>query len=212
MWRDLLVAMAVAGAGGLLSLLYDRYVFWRAYARKRFAAGIAGFALVNSLSGALAVALAGLLAWEPRPGEWAFNGLVYGLIGQGILRVEPRSQELRQVEAARSLLARTSDLIVRFLDSGAERRIQQRLSTLSDQRLYDQAMYLHGKFVADAIDVPRSAGLRQKEQLIKAAELLTGDEWGQGRGRLERHCLQEIAERQLHPDIAWAPVTPADGQ
>jgi hypothetical protein len=210
MWRDLLVAMGVAALWGLLALIYDRYVFWRAYARDRFGKGLAIFVAVNALSGAFGVGAAAVLNWEPRPGLWAFNGAIYGLVGQGVIRIEPRSPELRDLEKGRSILARATDFVVRYLDAGAEVGIQARLDRLSDQELLDQALYLRGKWVARDPAVARQAALQQKKYILDAAELLTRGTRAEGRGMLERYCLREITDRQLPPAGAWTPPL-ADG-
>src|ERR1700742_1892573 len=98
MWRDLMVAVALSVVFGLGSFVYDRYAYWRAWAPQRFATGLAFFILVNAAGGALAVAAAALLDWQPRPGAWAFNGLVYALVAQGLVRVELRARDLRYIE------------------------------------------------------------------------------------------------------------------
>lgn len=202
MWRDLIVATAVAAAAGLASLLYDRYAYWRAYAPNRFAGGVALFALANAAAGAFGVAAAAALNWEPRPGSWAFNGFIYGVVGQGLARIEPRAPNLRYVEAGRSILARASQAVERLLDVAAEIGIQRRLNQLSDQQLYDQAMYLHGKYVAPDETLPQRARTQQKKQLVDAAQMIAEGN-PEGRGRLERHCIDEISNRRLPPDLAW---------
>ena len=203
MWRELLVAMFASAAIGTTALLYDRYAYWRSYAPRRFPIGLSMYLALNATAGALGVATGALLSWEPRAGQWALNGLIFGFVGQGLVRVEPHRPELRYLEAGHSVLARTTRLVERFLEAGCELEIQRRLDELDDTGLYDQAFYLFGRFIDADVGIPHQSRARVKRQIVEAAEAIVQGNRGEGRGRLEQICFQEISERQLHPSVAW---------
>jgi hypothetical protein len=208
-WRELIVAAGVSALLGLRSFAYDRYRYWRAWTPGRFPIGLGLFAFANAAGAALTVAVATWLDWEPRHGSWAYNGLVYALITVGLVRIEPRVSDLRVIEHGRSVLAWAQRFVEHFLDRGCEGRFQRQLHQLSDQQLFDEAMYLYGKFVASDSETPKKARVRQRKTLNDAAALLA-DGSQDGRGTLEGYCLAEVAKRNLHPEMAWmASLQPA---
>jgi len=201
MWRDVLVASGVSALLGLLAFTYERYAYWRAWAPRRFAGGVLLFALSNAAAGALAVAAASLLNFEPKAGAWAFNGFVYALLAQGLVRIEPQGRDLRYIEQGRSILAKAQAFVEHFLDRGTTSTAEYRLSLLSDLALFDLASYLHGRYVAGDTDIPQRARVRRLAELNDAAQVLaTGNT--DGRGVLESYCLREIKARTLLPQMA----------
>ncbi len=205
MWRELLLAAGVSALLGLLAFGYDRYAFWRAWCPRRFLLGVVLFVAVNAAAGALTLALSTLMNFTPRAGEWGLNGLIYGLIAQGAVRIEPRSRDLRYIEEGRSMLAKAQAFVEHYLDHGALLRTEARLLLLSDQALFDLATYLHGRYVATDTTIPSRMRARRIRELNDAAELLAAGN-SEGRGTLESYCLREVKQRALVPEMARLPA------
>jgi hypothetical protein len=199
------MAAGVSGVIGLRAFEYEHYAYWRAWARRRFVWGFAFMVAVNAVAGAATVGAAVLLDWTPRHGAWALNGFVYALVAQGVLRVELKSHDLRVIDEGRSLLAFAQAFVGDFLDRGGSLAVQARLAQLSDQSLFDQCKYLHGKYVVgDTAILPRVRATRLK-LLNDAAGLLTAGNQD-GRGTLEGYCLDTVAKRRLDPAMTWMPA------
>jgi len=199
MWRELLIAVPAAAALGLLAFTYSEYEYWRTWTPRRFKVGFALYLLLNAASGALGGGLASLLSWEPLPGKWVVNGLIFAGAGQALLRVEPRGFGLDKLNTGRSILARGVDFVIEMQDKGVEDRLSLAFKALSDRDMFDHALYLYGKVVADDPAIPDETKRLVRTGLVKAGEGLAGDQRGAARGALERFCLRQVADRHLTP-------------
>lgn len=199
MSRELAVAVPTAALLGLLAFTGTTYAFWRTWAATRFSYGMSGYVAMNAAAGALGVLLASLLSWEPFPEKWVLQGILFAAVGQGLLRVEPRGFGLAQVNEARSLLERGVRWILGWVDHGVATAIQNRLGDLDDRKLFNLALYLHGRWIAGDEAIARESKDLLKAGLIDAGGLLGGPQSAEGRGRLEEFCARQITERQLAP-------------
>jgi hypothetical protein len=196
------LASALAGA-----LIFDppRYTYWRLTAPKWFSAFFVVYLAVYGAAGALGAVIGHALGLEIHHVGWVFNALLFALIGQTVLRVEPQGFALEHMEVGRSILATSVRRVVGWMDLRAERAVELKLQTLSDLHLFDQALYLHGKYVAlDPASVATAE--TQRKKIIDWGASLLGSEHARARGTLERWCFQEIARRRLAPDVAWCPA------
>jgi hypothetical protein len=199
MWRELLVAVPAAAAVGLLAFTYSEYEYWRSWTPRRFKLGFSFYLLLNAASGALGVGLAALLSWEPLPGKWYANGLIFAGAGQALLRVEPHGFGIDKLNTGRSILARGVDFVIEMQDKGVEDRLSQRFQGLSDGQLFDLALYLYEKIVAGDPGIPDETKRLTRSGLVEAGEELASNERAAARGSLERFCLRQIADRHLPP-------------
>jgi hypothetical protein len=202
-WRDLLIAVPVATAVGFLAFSFGQYDYWRSWRPGRFRVGIAIYLLVNAASGALGVAVAALLGWDPVPGKWYVNGLLFAGAGQALLRVEPRGFGLDKLNTGRSILARGVDFVIDFLNAGVEDDLSRRLRELDNVALFDQALYLFGREVKDDPGIPDTTKKLELKGLTETGRELAAPQAAAARGNLERFCLRTVADRRLTQPQAW---------
>jgi hypothetical protein len=205
-WQELYVAVPLAALIGLLAVNFGEYDFWRQWAATRFKSGLALYVVFNAVAGALGVALAVLLAWDPFPKSWVLNGIVFAAAGQALLRVEPHGFGLDKLNSGRSILARGAAFVVDLLNGGAEDCISEKLKALDDAELFDQALYIHARVMMRDAEQTEDLKLLVKGRLVDWGEQLSDGQRAEARGHLERFCLQEIVERRLTPVQALGPV------
>jgi hypothetical protein len=199
--REVCVAIAASVLVGVFGIKPRRYGFWRGWIPRGFYVGVGGLLVVNAGAGALGVALAALLGWDPFPGEWALNGLVFAAAGQALMRVELRGFGLDDAaDPGRSLLIGAAGFIADALANASKRRIQARLDGLSDAEVFNLAFYLYGRYIAGDKTVPSESKALVKQEVVEAGEQLGKvNERAEGRGSLEGFCLDQAVHFELLP-------------
>ncbi len=139
----LLVAAAVAAVAGIRTFPVRRYSWWLHWSRATFGWVVSVLLIVHAASATAVSLLADAAEWAPFEGRGAHlaNGVIFGIVAAGMLRVDFGGFHAGKIGPPLSLLRGIVSFLEEGQDEGAEREIESYVLGLDKQTLVDQAWF-----------------------------------------------------------------------
>lgn len=196
MAREAITAVVTSGVLGAFSLAPKRYVFWWKWTPTALVVAITLYLAMNGAGGVLGWLVARVTHWRPA-NEWFLDGVIFGLAGQGLLRIEVSGFGVEQADEARSAIRLGARRVIEGIETVSANAVERFIARLSDDELAALAYKIYFTHIQTDDAIPNAVKAELLRQVDDALNEIDQGAAALGRGRLLGFCIDRIRTQRL---------------